>query len=74
MQSHGNSAVMTSQNKTKNITVSLPTSKSSEDSRLARWQLNATRSIAAGKKILDRAVKSIRCRFPGDFSSVRFHV
>ena len=37
-------------------------------------QLNATRSIAADRKILDRAVKSVRCRFPGDFSGVRFHM
>ena len=33
-------------------------------------QLNATRSIAADRKILD----DVRCRFPGDFSGVRFHV
>ena len=33
-------------------------------------RLNATRSIAADRKILD----DVRCRFPGDFSGVRFHV
>ena len=34
-------------------------------------QLNATQSIVAGREILDRAV---RCRFPGDFSGVRFQL
>ena len=46
-------------------------------SALGGGQLNATRSIAAGRKILDGATTTekcnVRCRFPGDFSGVRFH-